>query len=93
MIRIIVKRDDLVEVARELGVRRDWHEPDEQEVTAKVFGTEFDNAGFWGPDRGNAYFRYQDREEMHVVLFKDGTPVAAANLATVLAWATNPDLA
>lgn len=38
----------LRELQQELKVRPDWHEPDEQDVTARVFGFSFDNAGFWG---------------------------------------------
>jgi len=39
---------ELIALAKVLGVRDDWHEPDEQDVTARVFGKNFDNAGFWG---------------------------------------------
>ena len=38
----------IARLAQRLGVRPDWHEPDEQEVTARVFGVLFDNAGFYG---------------------------------------------
>ena len=41
----ITSRARFVALAGELGVRMDWHEPDEQEVTAKVRGVSFDNAG------------------------------------------------
>lgn len=97
--RRIDTRRQLVELARELGVRRDWHEPDEQNLTARFAGTDqdFDNAGFWGgvdygtPDR--------PRQEMHIILVRTdtdpeedpeglGVPVAAVNLATLFAWAT-----
>lgn len=76
-------------VARELGVRPDWHEPDEQQVTAVVKGESFDNAGFWGS--------YQDirrdithgpAEEMFVQLRQNGETVAEINLATLFAIAT-----
>lgn len=82
--RKIVTKAQLVDLAAELGVRSDWHEPDEQEVSAVVRGERFDNAGFWGEIRltGKSY------EEMYIVLRRDGEPVAAVNLATVLAWAT-----
>lgn len=84
MIRMINHRDDLVKLKSELGVRADWHEPDEMEVDAKVFGASFDNAGFWGPNV-NPYLSYA---EQHVVLYREGEPVAAVNLATLFAWAT-----
>lgn len=72
---------ELVALAKELGVRRDWHEPDEQNVTASTHGVEFDNAGFWGdPEYLNI--------ERHVKLYKGGKAVAVVNLATLFAWAT-----
>ena len=41
-------KDELKELAESLGVRNDWHEPDEQGVRAITFGQSFDNAGHWG---------------------------------------------
>lgn len=70
-------------IADRLGVRPDWHEPDEQAVTAEVHGTNFDNAGHWA-DNWSAGKLY---EEMHVILFRDGEPVGAVNLAILFAWA------
>jgi hypothetical protein len=92
-IKRINKRDDLVALARELRVRPDWHEPDEQEVTAEVRGKSFDNAGFWGiRDEADFLGRYgydgTQGVEMYVTLFQDGKPVAEVNLATLLAFAT-----
>lgn len=81
MRKIRTKRD-LLALARELGVRPDWHEPDEQGVTITVHGRSFDNAGFWPKD-----FRYRTCEK-YAVVKKDGAPVAAVNLATLFAWAT-----
>lgn len=70
-------------MADRLEVRPDWHEPDEQAVTAEVHGTNFDNAGHFADNwsTGKVY------EEMHVILFKDGEPVCAVNLAILFAWA------
>ena len=45
---LIDNRDDLVFFASEIGMRLDWHEPDEQDLTALVFGQSFDNAGRLG---------------------------------------------
>lgn len=90
-IKQISTRGELVALARELGVRADWHEPDEQEIHATFGGTEgdFDNAGFWGhwPD-GEPQTYGDGRQEMYVTLFKEGEPVAEVNLATLFAWAT-----
>ena len=60
--------------ADERGMRVDWHEPDEQNVTAKVVGRKFDNAGVAG--------------EMLIQL-RHGTTVTELNLASVLALATH----
>jgi len=83
-LQMINSREQLLKLKRDLGVRTDWHEPDEQDVTARVFGVDFDNAGFWGPSLAP----YSQYAEQHVVLYKEGEPVAAVNLATLFAWAT-----
>lgn len=44
----INSRAELQALATELGIRHDWHEPDNQDVDAFTFGGHFDNAGFWG---------------------------------------------
>lgn len=86
--RKINTRAELIELARELGMRQDWHEPDEQNVTAYVTGRElsFDNAMGGGDER-----------ELHVVLCEHvvengvarrGRDIAVVNLATLFAWAT-----
>lgn len=80
----ITERTRLAQVADELGVRLNWHEPDEQEVTAEVRGKMLDNAGSWGEERTAG----RDYEELHVVVSKDGQPRFTVNLATLLAWAT-----
>ena len=97
-IRPLRERHELVQLARELGVRPDWHEPDEQDVTARVEGTplNFDNAmgvGHWYPG-----FRDEPAQaELHVVLCRKliedgiarrGPDIATVNLATLFAWAS-----
>jgi hypothetical protein len=77
---IIQTRQQLVELAKTLGVRADWHEPDEQGITADVEGGTFDNAGFWptatvmGWVTASAVTRSVLRTmrgvEQHVVLYK-----------------------
>ena len=84
VLRQITTREEFVTLRNELGVRVDWHEPDEQEVDARVVGASFDNAGFWGSPQTS----YKAYEELHVVLYKEGDPVAAVNLATLCAWAS-----
>jgi hypothetical protein len=94
-IKRIITRAELVELARELKMRPDWHEPDEQEVTAKVRGGSFDNAGSWGEGDFLAWTgmygarpRLEESLELWVILYQDGQPVAEVNLATLFAWAT-----
>jgi len=93
----IIRRDQLVELAKELRVRPDWHEPDEQLVTARVQGTEFDTA--MGP--AHWYGTEHDgvpRAEMYVVLYqaedegREPEAKAAVGLATLFAWATGYEL-
>lgn len=81
-LRRIDSREDLRAFARQHGLRTDWHEPDEQEVHARIDGTEFDNAGYWPRQQGRAA-----HVEMHVILSVAGHDIAAVNLATLLAWA------
>jgi hypothetical protein len=85
----VTTRKQLENIAAVLGVRPDWHEPDEQQVTIQVHGTDFDNAGFWGHDpRGELATYGEGRQELWIELSRDGKPVAEVNLATLLAWAT-----
>jgi len=60
-------------LSKALGVRSDWHEPDEQGVSAEITGDHLDNAGA-GP-------------EFTVVLKKNGKEMGKINLATLLAMA------
>ena len=87
---IITERADLVDLANQLGVSPDWHEPDERNLTARVEGVSFDNAGTWPA----AYVSNPEALEMHVILSlvddngRNPRDVAAVNLATLFAWAT-----
>lgn len=81
--RRINTKAELAALGSELGVRPDWHEPDEVGVTATTHGKSFDTAGFWPKDK--ASFTPVER---YVVLKKDGKAVAAVNLALLFAWAT-----
>ena len=83
MITITYKKQ-LLDLAKKLGVRDDWHEPDEEDVSAKVFGEKFDNAGFYGLD---AVFNNLIKTELFVVLYHEDKPVAQIALATLFAFA------
>ena len=54
-------------------LRADWHEPDEQGITALVRGRTFDNAG--------------TPNELVVEFQQLGCPLAQVNLATLCSWA------
>jgi hypothetical protein len=75
-------RRQLTELARGLKVRLDWHEPDEQDVTATVGGNSFDNAMSPGQEYAPGH------AEMFVTLHQRGQSVAVINLAMLFAWAT-----
>lgn len=96
MIRINNK-NELKELAKKIGTRNDWHEPDEQNLTAEFDGNSFDNAGFWGKAfLENDTLSSTKRErtnmcEMFVTLKKDGKPIAEINLATLFAIACETD--
>ena len=94
--RRITERGEFVAWARAQGLRPDWHEPDEQDITARVEGTSmsFDNAGFW-PTAWGARIN----TELHVIFSRivedrrghsrRGEDLACVNLATLCAWASN----
>ena len=75
------------------GLRPDWHEPDNNGVTAYVIGDHLDNAMGSTVDHGHG--------ELQIVLAKEveGTsgsfdrstfqPVAVVNVASLLSWATS----
>jgi hypothetical protein len=94
--RRIRSKRELEQLASELGLRHDWHEPDERGITAVVKGESFDNAGFWGSSQpfktAPHTLHGSPGEELYVQLryrSESGeTPFAEINLATLLAWAS-----
>jgi len=78
----INSKEELKRLAKDLGVRGDWHEPDEQGVTANVIGKIL-NAGFYGLNCSLP----NKNQELCVVLYQDKKPVAEIDLATLLAFA------
>jgi hypothetical protein len=77
-ISYIENRDALIALQNRLGVRHDWHEPDNNDVSAFVVGDHLDNAM---GSRGDAH------GERVVKITKGDEVVAAVNLATLLAFA------
>src|SRR5690554_7590788 len=59
------EREELAYFANEVGTRLDWHEPDEQDLTALHFGRSFDNAGFWGRSVDAYQSLANERSEEH----------------------------
>jgi hypothetical protein len=79
----LMQKQDLVEFGKEFGLRADWHEPDEQDISITVNGNVFDNAGIWGSATEAPY----SCVEHFVTLKHEGKPVAEVNLATLFSWA------
>jgi hypothetical protein len=99
-VRRITTRSEFVNFSRDMGVRPDWHEPDEQELTARVEGRplDFDNAGFWPASESYHAGEFDQHTELHVIFSRKetdeqgaarrGPDLACVNLATLCAWAT-----
>ena len=88
-IMVIDNQKDMKKLSKKLGVREDWHEPDESGVEAVVRGKTFDNAGFWGSafEKSNAKSDTKCACEKYVQIRQYGEPVAEVNLATLCAIA------
>jgi len=80
----ITSKKEFLELKKSLGVRDDWHEPDEQGVTVNMimgskshccFQDGFDNA-------------FCNEREHHIIIMKNSKPVASVNLALLCAWAS-----
>lgn len=83
--------DQLAGFAQKYGLRPDWHEPDEQDIGARVYGTQLDNAMGAGYVAGDGI----DTGELNVVLYRipdshdePTEDLAVVNLANLLSWAT-----
>jgi len=87
-IRHITNQVDLELLAEELGVRSDWHEPDEQGLTLDFNGKSFGNDGVWGHKVAIA----PDSLEQYITIRKNDQPIAELNMATLLSWASNHDM-
>jgi len=88
-IKRINTRAELQALAAELGVRPDWHEPDERGVNALVSGHMLDNAGFWGQEGVGTVPSWAQEMWVTITVKADGVEpygVAEVNLAMLLAW-------
>jgi hypothetical protein len=82
-------RAELKALAAELGVRPDWHEPDERGVNALVSGHMLDNAGFWGEGGTGSVPSWAQELWVTITVKSEGVEphgVAEVNLAMLLAW-------
>lgn len=70
-------KQEMFDLRSMLGVRMDWHEPDESEVKATMFDNKFDNA-------------FVDESEAFVEI-SQGDDRYRINLALLLAWASGYD--
>lgn len=78
--------EHMADLAHDLGVRPDWHEPDNQGVGARIRGNHLDNAmGSTISDIGED----NTSGEFNIVITHDGEDVAVINLANLLAWASH----
>lgn len=93
--------DDLERFRRTHGIRSDWHEPDEQDITATVIGHNLDNASthvddVYDHDRSYDSFTVvlheQAIDEENSLVTGPGKPLAYVNLAQLLSWACNFEL-
>lgn len=74
----------LQEFQKKYKLRKDWHEPDEVDIDARVVGDHLDNA--FG-DEVKPTIRMYPSQEYVVILTKAGQEVGRINLATLLAVA------
>ena len=88
-------QEELADLADELGLRMDWHEPDEQEISVRFeegYGDRgFDNAMGTSivPEEVDPWQFDADRRWEHcIVIQKAGEDIAVVNLAQVFHWAT-----
>lgn len=87
-IKDIQSVQDLKDFAETYGLRKDWHEPDEESIHAEVIGHSFDNAGFYGLDHYlGKEFSSPEYSELAVVFYFGNKPVAMVNLASLCAMA------
>lgn len=75
-VEIIISKEGLKTFAKRNYLKEDWHEPDEEGITATVVGKYFDNA-----DVDGSY-------DYALLFFKEGRPMAIVNLALLCAWAS-----
>lgn len=84
-------REQLIQLRDALGVRLDWHEPDEQGVSVCIEGREFDNACGAELPGDPSFDREHGPIEMQAYVYQNDDLVAVVNLADLFAFATQED--
>lgn len=79
------QRDALRAFAKKHGLRGDWHEPDEQGVSARVVGSKLDNA--FGSEIAPAGSPMSEFQEFVVILKQEDGEELKINLANLLSMA------
>jgi hypothetical protein len=84
----------LVALRDSLGVRPDWHEPDEAEVSVAVVSPKSEGGGNYNLVQtkirrfDNAF---SDKTEAHIVIYKEGKVAGRVNLAYLFSLACGND--
>ena len=79
------QRKDILDFVTKHTPRSNWHEPDEQGITAKVIGDHLDNACVWQSATAAWSARNEKHGEFTVILFADKRPIYQVHLADLLA--------
>lgn len=77
--------EELEALRADYGITSDWHEPDENGISAIVHGRVLDTAGHW--PRATEKERRAEITELYVTLQHEGEPIAYVNIALLLQWA------
>jgi hypothetical protein len=84
----------LIALRDSMGVRTDWHEPDEQEVSVSIVSTKYVGNSTYNLTETkvrNFDNAYGDKTEAHIVIYKNGCVAGKLNLAYLLSLACGND--
>jgi len=93
-IPFIDSAEGLASLADTLGLRSDWHEPDESDVTATLVNPTYKGGNLFNLRETKIRHldnAYTDRTEAYLAIYKDGEVKARINIATLLALASGYD--
>jgi len=84
----------LIALRDSIGVRPDWHEPDESEVSVSIVSPKYvGNSTYKLTETKAKGFdnAYGDKTEAHIVIYKDGKVAGKLNLCYLLSLACGND--